>query len=160
MLSYTQYGLPLHQKWPAFFTASKHRACGGILQWRLSIPCGRFFSGPPTSFAPFFLCRFFISDQRFSIGSRLGLIPGHPPKSCTPWSGCHFFVDAALCAGAPSFIRVKSNSLHHFCPLLKTELFLLLTLISKRLDLEWCGLRHCKDLSFFFPTITDFLSFE
>ena len=80
--------------------------------------------------------RFFISDQRFSIGSRLGLIPGHPPKSCTPWSGCHFFVDAALCAGAPSFIRVKSYSLHHFCPLIETELFLLLTLISKRLDLE------------------------
>ena len=80
--------------------------------------------------------RFFISDQRFSIGLRLGLIPGRPLKSFTLWLACHFFVDGALCAGAPSFIRVKSDSLHHFCPFLKTELFLLLTLISKWLDLE------------------------
>ena len=40
------------------------------------------------------------------------------------------------------------------------DFFLLLALISKRLDLERCGLRHFKAFSFFFPTVIDFLSFD
>ena len=106
------------------------------------------------------LCRFFISDLKFSIGLRSGLFPHHPLKSFTPWLACHFFMDSALCARAPGSIRVTGDSLHLFCLFLKIELFLLLTLISKRLDLEQCGLWHRKDLSFLFPTITDFLIFE
>ena len=42
----------------------------------------------------------------------------------------------------------KSDCLCHFCLFLKMELFLLSALISKRLDLECCGLRHFKAISF------------